>query len=82
LAWLRDDYPTAAAAYRRVLALNPLDDSVRVHLADVLLAQGDRDDARQLVASFDGAPPGRAVDVELLRSLRARLATSSGSPAR
>ncbi len=81
LAWLRDDNATATVAYRRVLALNPLDDGVRVHLADALLAQGDRDGARQLVASFDGAPPGRAIDVELLRSLRARLANPPDSPA-
>ncbi len=74
LAWLRDDDATALSAYRRVLAINPLDDGVRVHLADVLLAVGDREGARQLVASFEGAAPGRAVDVQLLRSVAARLA--------
>jgi hypothetical protein len=77
LAWLRDDNFTATAAYRRVLAINPLDDGVRAHLADVLLAQGDREAARQLVASFDGAPPGRAVDAQLLQSVRARLAATT-----
>jgi protein O-mannosyl-transferase len=78
LAWLRDDNVTAAAAYRRVLAVSPLDDGVRAHLADVLLAEGDRHGARQLIESFDGAPPGRAIDAQLLQSVGARLAGSNG----
>lgn len=73
LAWFRDDYPAAAAAYRRVLAINPLDDDVRVHLADVLAATGDGDGVRRICQSFAGAPPGRADDRALLASVCARV---------
>ncbi|MDB4968640.1 MAG: tetratricopeptide repeat protein [Myxococcales bacterium] len=79
LSWLRDDYATAAQAYRRALATNPLDDSVRTHLADVLLAEGDRAAARALVDSFAGAPPGGPADVRLLASVASRL---EAAPAR
>jgi predicted Zn-dependent protease len=77
VAWMRDDYPAAAAAYRRVLRMDPLDDSVRIHLADTLVALGDLDGARALVRSFAGAPPGRPEDVANLARLAAHLGLAS-----
>jgi hypothetical protein len=73
LAWMRDDFAAAEAAYRRVLAELPDDDSARVHLADVLLARGDRAGAAALVQSFAGAPPGDPGDRQLLATVSEKL---------
>jgi predicted Zn-dependent protease len=79
VAWMRNDYAAAAAAYRHVRTMDPLDDGVRIHLADTLVALGDLEGARALVQSFAGAPPGRPEDVANLARLAAHLGLA-GSP--
>jgi hypothetical protein len=74
LAWLRDDGAAAERAYRRVLAVEPGNDSARVHLADVVLARGRVDEAKALLAPLAAVAPAAAADAALLAELRARLA--------
>lgn len=73
LAWLRDDDAAAERAYRAVLAADPMNDSARIHLADVLASTGRTDEARALVAALAGVRPADAADAALLDRLRARL---------